>query len=250
MFLIVHHIIISLKHDFRLFALDDNIFKFFSTHQRFLIKPPLMNSFSSSHFEHKRGRTSERHKDKAHTLFNGDNTPIRSHLPSPLFGHHSHRWLLLSLISSGSPLTGTQTHALHPTNPQAYPPISRLHSTGLQTNSLTSGLHYTGSQAHPPTSGLHTTRIQTHPPTSGLQAYPSPPVYTKPTIPPPVYTPPVYKPTLSPPVYTKLTLPRPVYTPPTYKPTLPPPVYKKSPSYSPPSYVPKPTHQAIRPRDS
>ncbi|KAF3596440.1 hypothetical protein DY000_02020388 [Brassica cretica] len=64
------------------------------------------------------------------------------------------------------------------------------------------------------------------------------PAYThKPTLPPPVYTPPVYKPTFPPPVYTKPTLPPPVYTPPVYKPTLPPPVYKKSPSYSPPSYV-------------
>lgn len=99
------------------------------------------------------------------TFFNGDNTwgglqhfrdatsCIRSHLPSPLFGHHhNHRWLLLSLFSSGSPLTatGTQTHALLPTNLQSYTPISGLHSTGLQTTSLTSGLHTTHIQTYPP----------------------------------------------------------------------------------------------------
>ncbi|KFK23501.1 hypothetical protein AALP_AAs41097U000400, partial [Arabis alpina] len=42
---------------------------------------------------------------------------------------------------------------------------------------------------------------------SSPPVYKSPPVYTKPTLPPPVYTPPVYKPTLSPPVYTKPTIP-------------------------------------------
>ncbi|KAF8074447.1 hypothetical protein N665_1101s0009 [Sinapis alba] len=100
------------------------------------------------------------------------------------------------------------------------------------------------SPVHKPTLPPPVYTPPTHKPTLPPPVYKhtlSPPVYTKPTIPPPVYTPPVYKPTVSPPVYTKPTLPPPVYTPPVYKPTLPPPVYKKSPSYSPPSYVPTPT---------
>lgn len=131
-----------------------------------------MKSFFSSYFKHKR-RGSIRQK-VGHVLYNGDNTRLLGHLPPPLFGHYSHRRLLLPLNSSG----------LHPTNPQAYtptsglhstslhtnPPTSSLHSTGSQANPSTSGLHYTGSQTHPSTTGLHTTHIQANPPTTGLHS--------------------------------------------------------------------------------